>query len=107
VKLILELEGVGYLGVNSCNYIFFTGWQEGSLKNGKPYKTPVNCKYFMSLGSALEEMRCYCLGKKLAFMRKHATSIDELLAKIDKINKDWDKFYHEKGILCEDELKVK
>jgi chromosome segregation ATPase len=94
MKIVLEMEGVGFIGVSKISYMVFERFDEYlDKKTGEMKKYPSKARYFQSLEAALEDLRCFFVGKKLATARNHCKSIDELLARIEKINKEWEKFY--------------
>jgi hypothetical protein len=105
MRVILEMEGVGFIGASKLNYIVFEKFQEGKDKQGNPTKHPASPKFFMSLSSALDEFRCFFLGKKLVSARNACKSLDELLARVEKINKEWSEFYGKYRLKTEKELK--
>jgi len=102
MRIILELEGVGNIGVIKDNYIVFDRFGgEQVLKSGRVVRKMVNPRYLPSLGAALEELRCHVLGKKLAKSKCSAKSITELLNRVNKINFEWEDFCKEHKLVVD------
>jgi hypothetical protein len=93
MKMILDSD-FGKIAVTRYNYIVFHSWRDSVDKDGNKIKIPASCKYFPSVRSALEDLRCYNLGLKLAKYKKTAESISQLMGRIEKINKEWNNFYN-------------
>jgi hypothetical protein len=98
MKVILELEGVGYVAVHSHGWTVFDKWIEVK-KDGVVTgdKTPSNSKHFGTLRGAIEELREVFQAKKI-MKGEPAKSLKELMERIDKANEEWKKFYDEHQI---------
>jgi len=94
MRIILEMEGVAYIGVARDNYIVFQGYSNEYQGGGGSAREKIkNPKYFPSLGAALEELRMYHQGKRLAMAKKPAKDFAALLERVEKINAEWEAFY--------------
>jgi hypothetical protein len=90
MKIILDLDGIGKIGVTKDSYVVFQNWAPGE-EGAKPEHP----KYFSSLKNALLELKQYNLGKYLA-QKETARSFKELLERLEGFEMEWKKFLEEK-----------
>jgi len=90
VKVILDVDEVGKIGVIEDSYIVFQNWIPGE-EGVKPERP----RYFSTLKNALLELKQYNLGKYLA-QKETAKSFRELLERLEEFERGWKKFLEEK-----------
>jgi len=89
MKVILDVDGVGKIGVVEDSYIVFQNWIYG-----EEGVKPEHPRYFSTLKNALLELKQYNLGKYLA-QKETAKSFGELLRRLEEFENEWKKFLEE------------
>jgi len=98
VKIILDVDGIGKIGVTRNSYIVFQNWVPGE-EGAKPEQP----KYFSTLKNALLELKQYNLGKYLA-QKETARSFRELLERLEEFEREWKKFLEENVSRIEEQV---
>jgi len=88
MKIILDIDGVGKIGVIRDSYVVFQNSGEEEDKLERP-------RYFSTLKNALLELKQYNLGKYLV-QKETAKSFRELLERLEEFEMEWKKLLEEK-----------